>query len=539
MKKVFALLLAILMLLPIIVSCGEERENPDPVPSSSSKPSSTSSSKNDEGNNGDDTQGSTNNSTPTSSSNTDSGNKDDDDKVELPPETVTKWKGDTLNILATVWVGTEPGAPWSQVELCVKPAEEGGYKDDTNFGVTINGAVLDREAFIKKEYGVTLNWINARNNVISTLITTGIASGSKETRYHIAMPRMMEAQTLVSNNTIFDISQSKYIDLDKSYYNQVSRESYTVNGITLFMAGDFSFLDEQTSYLIYFNEAMADGFASFPDLYKMVREGKWTIEQMTNAARLVSKNSGDPAWTDDDTYGFGTTTLSQFYQYSGIQQVSVVDDQYVVSLNDSRVGTLIDEILELTGATFARTDWTGGYSGLEAAFFDSRLLFFNEVIQKTDHIGSQSDEFKVGVLPTPKLNEAQETYYTPCSYQSVVMCIPKTTTDREYSEYFFEILSYTGQKYIMKAYLTNLRTKLNPETITDSMDIIQNYIFANLCYDQGYMFGWDGLLTSVQTDSYKDGVNKFTESYNDAIIDKSTVVTNWNFAWLDYVDYVE
>ncbi len=534
MKKVFALLLAILMLLPIIASCGEERNEPDPVPSSSSKPSSTSSSKNDEGNN--DNPGS---NTSTSSSNNGSGNHDKPDEPELPPETVTKWRGETLNILATVWAGTDPGAPWSQVELCVKPAADGGYKDDTNFGLTINGAVLDREAFIKSEYGVTLNWINARASQISTLITTGLTTGSKETRYHIAMPRMMEAQTLVANGTIFDISKSKYIDLSKSYYNQVSLESYTVNDITLFAAGDFSFLDEQTSYLVYYNEAMADGFASFPDLYKMVREGKWTIEQMTNAARLVSKNSGDAAWTDDDTYGFGTTTLAQFYQYSGIQQISVVDGQYVVSLNDPKVGILIDEILKLTSATFARTSWTGGYGGLEAAFFDSRLLFFNEVIQKTDHIKLQTDEFKVGVLPTPKLTDTQEKYYTPCSYQSVIMCIPKTTTDRDFSEYFFEILSYTGQKYIMKAYLTNLRTKLNPETITDSMDIIQNYIFANLCYDQGYMYGWDGLLSSVQVDSYKDGVNKFTEVYNSAMDDKSPIVASWNLAWLNYVDYVE
>ena len=91
----------------------------------------------------------------------------------------------------------------------------------------------------------------------------------------------------------------------------------------------------------------------------------------------------------------------------------------------------------------------------------------------------------------------------------------------------------------MRAYLTNLRTKLNPETATESMEIIENYIFANLCYDQGYMWGWDGLLSSVQTDSYKDGVNKFTEVFTDASEEKALIVTDWNTAWLDYVDYVE
>jgi hypothetical protein len=284
---------------------------------------------------------------------------------------------------------------------------------------------------------------------------------------------------------------------------------------------------------------MADGFKDFPDLYKMVREGKWTIQQMSNVARLVSKNSGDLAWTDDDTYGFGTTSLARFFQYSGIQQVTVRDGESRISLNDSKVGTLINELLALKSATYARTDWTGGYGALEKAFTDSRLLFYNEVIQKTDQLPETTEEFKIGVLPCPKLTESQERYYTPCSYQSVVMCIPKTTTDREFSEYFFEILSYTGQKYVMKAYVTNLKTKLNPETLTDSIDIIENYIFANLCYDLGYMYGWDGLLTSVQNDSIKDGVNKFTEVYNDAIEEKQSIVNEWNLSWLDYVDYVE
>ena len=350
------------------------------------------------------------------------------------------------------------------------------------------------------------------------------------------MPRMMEAQAIVKTNSIYNVANRKYIDLSKSYYNQMSVESYTVKGITLFVAGDFSFLDEQTSYLIYYNETMTDGMKDFPDLYQMVREGKWTIDQMTNVAKLVKKNEGDQAWTDDDTYGYGTNNMSRYFQYSGIKQVSVSKGSYVITLNDDKVNTLITKILNITGSDWARTDWDGGFEALQQAFEEGRLLFYDEVVQKTDYFKNQTDEFKVGLLPTPKLSESQETYYTPCSYQSVVMCVPKATPDRDMSDYFFEILSYTGQQYVMAGYKNNLSSNLNPESAEDSMDILENYIFANLCYDQGYMYGWDGLLNSVQGESYNSGKNNFTAAYGSAQETATEVVSGWNLNWADYTD---
>ena len=552
MKKFFALLLVVLMLLPSIVACGEEHPDESSTPTQSSQDTTTpsesnkpQSSKPDDTTNSSDIVNPGDSSKPADSTKpTDSTSSSGSGTVTPPkppveekePDVVTKWSGSTLNVLATVWiVDAAPGAPWSQVELCVGPDD---YYSKEGFGVIINSAVLNRRDFIKETYGVDINWINSRSNMIATLLSEAVIGGSENTKYHIAMPRMLEAQSIVISNTIFNVADRKYIDLDKSYYNQAAREAYTVYDKTLFVAGDFSFLDEQTSYLMYYNVAMTDGFDSFPDLYQMVRDGKWTIDQMTNVAKLVTKNQGDQKWTDDDTYGFGTTSLSRFFQYSGIKQVSVVDGEYKITLNDTKVSTLIDKILTIGGAEWARSNWDGGFGAMQLAFEEGRLLFYNEVVQKTDYFTNQTDEFKVGLLPCPKLSEAQETYYTPCAYQSVLMCVPKATPDREMSDYFFEILSYTGQKYIMSAYKENVRNKLDAETATDSMDIVENYIFNNLCYDVGYSYGWSGLLSDVQSESYSSGKNNFTAAYSGAVEDASGTLEDWNLAWLDATDSI-
>lgn len=598
MKKFFALLLVVLMLLPSIVACGEtetppsesskvessKKDDGDKDSTSSSKPSADSSkdeaSKPDAGQSSNTDNGSGNTdasskpapgnpegSTGTSNSGTDSstkpstgstsGTSSSSDKPtsstsstkpvtppvkpndEKAPAVVTKWSGNKLNILATTWNDATPSAPWSQVELTVGPDD---WTSTAGFGLIINQAVLQRAQDIKENYGVELNWINSRGSQIATLISEAIVGGSESTKYHIAMPRMMEAQTLVSTNGIFDLANQRYIDLSKSYYNQVSVESYTISDYTLFVGGDFSFLDEQTSYLMYYNVAMTNGL-SIPDLYTMVKEGRWTVDELTNISRLVKKNVGDPKWTDEDTYGFGTTNMSRFFQYSGIQQVSVqmgqYGNKYVVSLDDPLVGTLIDKILAINGSDWARTNWDGGYEALQEAFVGGRLLFYNEVIQKIDYFKNQTEEFKVGILPCPKLSTDQERYYTPCSYQSVVMCVPKATPDREMSNYFVEILSYTGQKYIMSAFKENMRTNLDPATAAQGMEIIENYIFPNLCYDQGYMYGWNGLLSSVQNNSYSAGKNNFTQEYSSAAEEALATVANWNLAWGDYTEEIE
>ena len=114
------------------------------------------------------------------------------------------------------------------------------------------------------------------------------------------------------------------------------------------------------------------------------------------------------------------------------------------------------------------------------------------------------------------------------------MCIPKCTTDREMSEYFFEVLSYTGQTYVMKAYKENIVTKLDPATAADSLDMINNYIFANLTYDVGSMDGWSGLLSGVLHESISTGKNNFTQAYGSAVEDAKLTIAAWNTNWGEY-----
>ena len=459
--------------------------------------------------------------------------------IDPPPtiDTTVEWSGQTLNILATVWddYGT-PSAPWSQVELTVAP---GAWNSDEGFGQEINAAVLEREEYIKDTYGVELNFVNVRGRVLAQTLAESVVSGNPSNRYHIAMPRNIETQTIVSSNTVYDLSDSRYIDFSRSYYNQASVEAYTAFGLTLFAAGDFSFMNMQDISVIFCNIDMLESFSDFSDLYQLVREGKWTMDQMISLASMVSKNDGDPAWTDDDTYGFGTYNMARFYQYSGIQQVTPLDGSLEITLmNDSRLNSLVTKLWEVTGSHWSRTVWNDSYS-IVNAFKDGRLLFCDETLQRIEEFDRDIEDFKVGILPAPKLTEDQSAYCTPATYRSTVMCIPKSTDDREMSEYFFEVLSYTGQRYLKDAYYNTLKSQIDPSIADETMEILKNYVFTGICYDQGYMYGWEGLLTTTQDKIYQYAGYSDIRYQEEILADFEEAahkVDEWNISWLDYTE---
>ena len=454
--------------------------------------------------------------------------------VDPPPVGNTKWEGQTVNILATVWETSSPSAPWSQVELTV--ADDGWY-DDSNFGQMINASVLQRNQYIMDNYGIELRWINARSSRISEILAEGVASASGTT-YHIAMPRMNEVTSIVANNSVYAISNRKYINLNHSYYSQASVEAFTAWGNTLFAAGDFSFLDESSSYVTYLNTALTEGFYDFPDVYQLVRAGNWTVDQMINIARLYSKNAAEAEWTDDDYYGYGTSDITRFYQYGGIKQVTVIDGEFINMLfSESSLSEIMSKITEITSAEFARNEWTGGDAAAMTAFGEGRLLFYDGILQELDYFAWTTDDFKVSVLPTPKLNSEQDAYYTPCSEMSVVMCVPKTTDDREFSDFCFELLASTGKKFLMDAYYRTLSARFDPEIADECMSIIESYILPGIVYDLGYTYGENGLYGEAQElllDTFKSSFDRdyLMEIYGEAALE----LDNWNLAWLDYYE---
>lgn len=550
MKKIFALILVVLMLIPFVASCRTDNgdDNTDtPTNTSTNTNTNTDTSTNTDTNTNTGTDTSTNTDTDTDT------NTGKPSTGKTPQEEIDAIKdsfGDELNVLASgvfSQSSTDEGAfaPWGQVELCIlddagRPTAVGNAQ---GFGSDIHLQTYNRQKYVEDTYGITVNYIDCGGAAMQGRLR--IAAGNKDIGgevIHIAMPRVLEAQAIVLDDSVYDINGSKYIDFDASYYNQEALDSYTLNDRTFFLAGDISFLDEHTSFVIFYNMEIASASDSFPDLYAQAHEGTWTIDTLYTLASAVSENiDGSQDYTDGDKYGFGTNGLSSFYQYFGVYQVSKKDttdgETYTLSVRDDKVSTIIEKMIYANkNESWSRTNWKGGFGAMQAAFTDNRLLFYHEVIQKLDYL-SEDPDLKTGLLPFPKLNVDQDRYYSPSASQATLICVPRATDDRDMSEAFIEILSSSASEYIMPAYMNMIKKKLTPAYAEASMRILEEEVFPNMMYDQGYMYEYGGLVSaSIQMLSIEGGVNNFEAAYGNGAKKAEDILANWSLAYIIYED---
>ena len=435
------------------------------------------------------------------------------------------WEGKTLNIACSTW-SAEPSAPWSVIELCVDYGKESG------FGTQIDAAVLERQEFIKQTYGVELNWINATRFGMHDALKAAELAGN--INYDLALPRQMRAQSIVANGSVYDLNDRQYIDFDNSYYSQASVEAYTAKGHTFFIDGDFSTLSKETAYVLYFNKTVLGGEEATANLYQKVREGKWTWSELVTLGSAAYKDNGRVGYSDDDTFGmfFGLTSL--LYQYSGITQAGVDKGtgDWKITLNDDRVDDVVSTIITAQTSVWCCTGWGGLYPNTPFDLMkNEEILFYERNVDSSYQIADSDD---IGVVPFPMLNEEQGRYCVPCENSTIVlMCIPKITQDRAMSEYFLDVLAWTGNEYTYKAYLEQ---KAEHFKANEDMEMLTDYIFPNIIYDAGAAVGWGSLIGDTLYDSYKENVNDFDNAYAEHEPEALETIKKWNTAWGAYTE---
>ena len=155
-------------------------------------------------------------------------------------------------------------------------------------------------------------------------------------------------------------------------------------------------------------------------------------------------------------------------------------------------------------------------------------MFYNEVVQHT----YRAEVGDIGVVPFPMLNVAQGRYYAPCSNQmSIAVCVPKITQDRNMSDYFMDVLAWTGDEYITDVYVNAKRAQVDGE---EEIEMFTDYIFPNVTYDAGEAVGWGSLIGI--SGMYANGQNNFEQFYQENAPKALETIKAWNEAWGAYTE---
>ena len=492
MNKIFkltALLLCLCMILPFAVSCGKEASG-----------------------------------TSSGNSATDPSEQTNENGELIPPVPTTKYDGYTY----TVYMTDRNSDP-----VIVRDFEMS--EDEATINV-LNEALYKRNQKMQEEFDIVINPIVEYISTNTGSQKVRQANTSNTHTYDLCILGTASASALAMSGDLLDLNAFGEIDLTKSWWDQNVNRDLAVNGKVFYTTGDISLVATQAMYGLMFNKDMFDAYdLTYP--YQMVRDGKWTFDEMKKLALVVSDDlDADDDMDAYDKYGFGwiNSTCVAFLNAAGERVAEVnAKGEIELTITSERAANAVISYIEFTNDKSHSFNGQKGTSGLTdktaiGMFADGQLLFRAGEHLCFPHL--RDTELKYGILPLPKYDEAQEDYNTPVgSWDAAYVCIPKSTDNEDRTSTIIERTAYISSQIVTPAYYKRtLEGKYVQDE--DSYDMITIEI-ENRMYDIGLMFDFGGLQTSI-TNLSTNGRTQFASMLRGVQeqAEKAIATTNSEFA---------
>ena len=306
---------------------------------------------------------------------------------------------------------------------------------------------------------------------------------------------------MAENGYLINLYDIPEINLENSWWDSRLSEAVKINNKLFMATGDITVIDNDATYVMYYNKSLAE-ILSIGNIYDMVFDGSWTIDNYSGLSKsaLYDLNGDGKYAYPDDRFGTSCTfSLSQALMFGcGVTLCSFDADGYpVVETNMEKLQSVIEKAGSiLTGSETLEYSSSGTtVDDMLSCFMSGNSLFYPEVLLKA--AAMRGSEVDFGLLPFPKYDEAQDSYY--CFVHTKVgraVCVPLTQDDTTLAGQVLEALGYKSTETLTPAYFDKA---LEGKYLRDeeSIEILQ-LIMNSTAFDLTYMYDWGGIFTEVQ-----------------------------------------
>ena len=399
-----------------------------------------------------------------------------------------KWEGYKFRVLTK----GDKNVHWKSKDIAA--AEENGD--------VINDAVYARNMKIYDRFGVEMVDIPSPNDTwdLSTPLRKSVMAASDD--YDMVSSGYNDVpKNLAGDGMLMELHSVPYMDLSKPWYDQNANEQLSIDGKLFATVGDMILMDNEATLCVLFNKKLADDYG-FEDFYDMVKRGTWTIDRMTEFAKLAAKDlDGDGVMGEKDQWGNIGEPLNTyaFMVGCGAAAVKKVDDIPVFDMKNEHfydaftkaVNLNRDNKVTMFSDNFKAADvWA---DIIDPAFTEGRVLFNTAGLVRVTVFRAMETDF--GILPLPKYDESQKEYNSMVSIGCANSIAIPATADAERCGAVIEALSAEGYYTLTPAYYDIvLKTKnARDDASSEMLDII----FENRIFDIAYMFDWGGIIGSI------------------------------------------
>ncbi len=493
-QRIFALLLALLLVLPAVGCAGTGGDTP--TPSSVTAESVTQAPA------GEDTQ---------------------------PPE-------ETIDPLAQRRAEADnlPEADFDGRDFVVLGSDDGGFawhitvEDQTGEGV--NDAIYARNLAIEERFHAKIGYYGiADYRDVGPLIIQTVDSGDDSfslVQYHVVASAANALEYCYLN--WYDIP---HIDFSRSWWSPSNAEDLTINGRCFLAMGDFALSTVGRTYVMIYDRDEAENYQLGNYFYDTVKEGRWTLDALGTVCRQVyTDKNGDGAANDGDYYGLGTDANSNLNTYFWSTGNMIFSRSGTGELEYDYLTEHLVNVYDKCWSLLHETAgvWLGkGHRDGMLRFSEYGCLLCNAYLDGTIIYLADFDH-DYGVIPYPKYDEEQEEYRTMVDGNHEAMSVLISAQDLEFVGIMTEALCAESYKQVMPAFFDvclKQRYASSPED-TEMMDLC----VASRVFDFGYVYdNWRGaafLFEDVLSDASRPDIVSYyeknadkAEKYYDEVMD--------------------
>ncbi len=298
--------------------------------------------------------------------------------------------------------------------------------EETN-GEIINDTVYERNVAVEERYNITIvNDATMDAGKITSTVKAHVQSDSDD--YDMVSNEVKHVLQSAASGYYYNLHTVDSIRFDMPWwYTQCVEPLTMVN--RLYVA--FNVLNIQNLELlssIYFNNDLVEDYA-LESPYTLVKEGRWTLDVFRDMAETVKSDlNGDGEMTAEDQFGFVTGIGSFNFMVNGAAQPHVKrgeDGKLVLNYGTETAINAAEKIAGIVNADFSvylnEQPWGNDVFKAGSALFNEGSL--------NGFSGYRDLEMQLGIVPSPKYDENQESHYGMMSNRSMGISIPANVDD--------------------------------------------------------------------------------------------------------------
>lgn len=394
-----------------------------------------------------------------------------------------------------------PDEKFDGAAFCVLTRDRDDFVNDIGVELELTGDVVDdaiyeRNQRIMERFDIKLLAEYAENNGSATHATAQAAVLAGDSSYDVVENQVTQMAGTCTSGVYLDwYTQLPYVDLTKPWYIGNAAEALSVNGHAYAMIGEYCLDVLRFTYCMYYNQEIALEY-DLENIYDVVNDGRWTYDYLKTLADTVyvdlnangTKDFDDRLAISGDPYSAVVT-----YQYAFDNPVAGLDENGLpyVAIDREKAHDIVVKLNALYWESIG--GMTEGWGSGSSTWNAGNLLCYTGLFQNSTGFGDL--EFDFSIIPYPKYDEDQASYYTMADGAHGTMMVPITIADPARTSIIIEALNAETYKQVLPAYFdTALKNRYSRDAESGEM---LDLLMSCRVFDFGYMYN-TGIAFTIQ-----------------------------------------